>query len=146
MWSWRPSDSLLHYPPLERINWNAVLGALQLPLLLKVKVAAQVFLKQCPTQQYLRGYGWGEVVLWAVLDVVGGSGWPFCLISSSNWAEQTAVIIFLRENEESGMAWNIQDFEGQLVLNPRLNLNLVSFCFFLLLFRDSSHQLVDKKN
>ena len=47
-----PSDGL-HDSPLDRINWNTVLGYLQLPLLLKVKVkSTSLAKKQCPIQQH----------------------------------------------------------------------------------------------
>ena len=45
----------LHGPLLERINWNTVLGALQLPLLLKVKVESTSLSKAMSYIAILKG-------------------------------------------------------------------------------------------
>jgi len=55
-----PSDGL-HGPPLERTNyWNAVLGALQLSLLLKVKVESTSLSKAMSYTAILKGTWVGE--------------------------------------------------------------------------------------
>ena len=47
-------------PPLERINWNTVLGYLQLPLLLKVKVKSTSLSKAMSYTATLKGTWVGE--------------------------------------------------------------------------------------
>ena len=47
-------------PPLERINWNTVLGYLQLPLLLKVKVKYTSLAKAMSYTATLKGTWVGE--------------------------------------------------------------------------------------
>ena len=54
-----PLDGL-HDPPLERINWNTVLGYLQLPLLLKVKVKSTSLAKAMSYTATLKGTWVGE--------------------------------------------------------------------------------------
>ena len=64
-----PSDGL-HDPPLERMNWNTVLGALQLPLSLKMKVESTSLSKAISYTAILKGIWVGGG------DVVGGLAGP----------------------------------------------------------------------